>query len=121
MTEPIIGIYRITHVESGRVYVGSSRNVAGRWRKHQSELNLARHKCRALLRDYQRAPELRFELLEACEFEVLGVRERGWITDLKRAGVKLYNEVLLEERKDVSRVAEKLWEIDKAYKANRRC
>lgn len=64
-------------------------------------------------------PELRFELLEACDFEVLGARERVWIATLKREGVRLYNEVLLEERQDVSRVAAKLWEIDKAYKAER--
>jgi hypothetical protein len=39
----ICGIYTITHIESGKVYVGSSVHVNERCRVHRNLLNLKKH------------------------------------------------------------------------------
>lgn len=39
----LIGIYAIRHVASGKTYIGSSSNIASRWRQHKSGLNLKKH------------------------------------------------------------------------------
>lgn len=38
-----IGVYRITHIESGRYYIGSSKHISVRFGQHRSALDLGRH------------------------------------------------------------------------------
>ena len=76
------GVYKITELESGKVYVGQAVDVAERWRQHikrglgaepvtQNKLYPAMHKL---------GPEnFTFELIEDCPREELNERERYWI------------------------------------------
>lgn len=79
---PHTGIYKITNVDDGRIYVGQAVDVAERWRQHikrglgaepitQNKLYPAMHEI---------GPEhFRFELIEDCPRDKLNERERYWI------------------------------------------
>lgn len=75
------GIYSITHIESGRVYVGSSKCIADRWRQHRRALRAGKHHSSYLQRAWSKYGEdaFRFEVLEACDLDVLIQREAHWM------------------------------------------
>jgi group I intron endonuclease len=76
------GIYAITHVESGRKYVGQSSDMPRRWRRHiqLARLGDGRHLYCAI-RKYG-ADAFKFEVLETCCPEMLNERELHWIAAL---------------------------------------
>lgn len=51
MTIPASGIYKITNIYSGKVYVGQSKNIFKRRMQHFSELERGTHKNAALQAD----------------------------------------------------------------------
>lgn len=78
------GIYRIRHVD-GKVYVGSSVNVARRWIQHRSDLENRRHRCPELQAAWIKhgASAFTFEVLELVPGRSdLVPREQAWIDDL---------------------------------------
>ena len=44
----VSGIYKIVHKESGKFYLGSSKNIKGRMRTHVKQLEGNRHHCQHL-------------------------------------------------------------------------
>ncbi len=81
----IIGVYAITHRVSGRRYIGSSIDVAGRWSRHLRYLRNRRHQ-RLLQRAWDKygADAFDFTVVELCSVKELRVREQAWI-DWSRA------------------------------------
>jgi hypothetical protein len=81
------GIYAIIHVATGRRYVGSTGDVAGRLRAHCKDLRGGRHHCRHLQNAWNKYGEAAFgfEVLEECpcEAKVLLAREQAWIDTFK--------------------------------------
>ena len=78
------GVYAIIHQPSGRTYVGSSRNIANRWRQHLQRLNAGTHHAGAL-RDLwlaDGAGAFTFTVLEQCHIEELALREQEWLDSL---------------------------------------
>lgn len=75
------GIYAIRHVATGRVYVGSSKDVPSRWRCHRSELRRNKHPSPYLQRSWNRHGEsaFSFEVLEDCSVAELAMREQHWM------------------------------------------
>lgn len=95
------GIYKITHIASGKCYIGGSINVEKRWKLHHA--NLKSHGYYRISKNtLNRTPEIRhcgggdrmvqfcrqnnlslqdfcFELLEECFPENLREREHCWI------------------------------------------
>lgn len=62
---PPMGVYAIRHAASGRVRVGSSRDVHARLTRIQFELRLGRHLDRKLQALWQQDPaQLSFEVVE---------------------------------------------------------
>jgi group I intron endonuclease len=59
-------IYVITHVASGKRYVGSTVNPSGRWITHRSKLNCGKHHCSHLQRAWKKygAAAFVFSVLE---------------------------------------------------------
>jgi group I intron endonuclease len=49
------GIYRIRHLVSGKVYVGSAKNIRSRWHHHRSDLALKKHHCISLQRAWDKS------------------------------------------------------------------
>lgn len=75
----LTGIYAIRHVASGRVYVGSSQNIAGRWRQHKHLLRRGEHKNPKLMNAWAKYGEdaFAFEVLELCaESDLLTLEQR---------------------------------------------
>lgn len=66
MKKRACGIYAIRHRESGKVYIGSSIDIALRWRVHRSQLNCGKHHSRFLQRAWSKYGEgaFVFELVE---------------------------------------------------------
>lgn len=80
---PKIGIYKITNLCNGKVYIGQSQNILRRFRRHKEE------SCRETSKSYDlplyRAmrkygiENFNFEILEECSKGKLDDREKFWI------------------------------------------
>ncbi len=77
------GIYSITHLDSGRRYVGSAKNVSRRLSVHRANLRGGKHFCRYLQNAWNKYGEsaFRFEAIEAClnSQVILLAREQHWL------------------------------------------
>jgi group I intron endonuclease len=79
------GIYAITHVASGRVYVGSAVDVTMRWHIHRHHLNHGTHHAIRLQTAWAEAgaKAFTFSVLEAVALKAdLLTREQWWIDEL---------------------------------------
>ena len=85
------GVYAIRHIASGRVYVGSSLDVYGRWASHTKALIKGRHHSIHLQRAWTKygSDAFEFVVLEWCDAEERVAREQCYI-DLHRASDKAY-------------------------------
>ena len=75
------GIYKIAHVPTGRLYIGSAVNVRIRWMQHARELDAGEHGNARLQNAWAKygKSEFSFEILEECEPSQLLVREQHWL------------------------------------------
>jgi group I intron endonuclease len=88
--KPICGIYKITHRESGKCYIGQSVDVFKRWQGHS---NLAVKKKSAIQNAFvlYGIDKFSFEVVEECEREMLNDREVHWIAYFGSFGQGGYN------------------------------
>lgn len=81
----MIGIYSITHMRTGRTYIGSSRCMSARWARHRRLLRQGIHqnpKLQAVWSKYGE-PEFIFALVEVVDDPTqLKVREQAWLDDM---------------------------------------
>lgn len=77
------GIYKITNLVNGKVYVGQSTNIPTRWRRHRAEVNNPNndYPLYRAMRKYG-LENFSFEIIEECSKELLDSRERYWIKTL---------------------------------------
>lgn len=75
----MIGIYRITHLTTGRHYVGQSQDIQRRWKQHQRRTNS--HISLALEKYGLEAFEL--VVLQECKVEELDRFEEFWVAKLE--------------------------------------
>lgn len=96
MAEEIIcGIYKITNLINGKMYVGQSVDIDKRWREHKRELNLNHHYNRYLQKSWNKykAENFEFSILEVvkrCKGD-LNEREIYWIDNLSTFQPAGYN------------------------------
>lgn len=81
------GIYAIVHPPSGRPYIGSSRDIIGRWAGHQKQLQAGTHGNSHLQRAWGKygRSAFRFIILEHCHISELLSREQFWIDQTQAA------------------------------------
>lgn len=81
------GIYSITHVASGRKYVGQARHFGRRWGCHRSQLRRGVHHSSVLQRAWDKygADAFVFAVLERVAPDLLCDREQHWIDTLSPA------------------------------------
>lgn len=72
------GIYEIRHIESGKCYVGSSRDIKQRWYGHKALLRRGKHHSRRLQRSWTKYGEhaFSFSVLIICGVENLALYEQ---------------------------------------------
>lgn len=77
------GIYKITNIKNGKIYIGQSINIERRWKRHLSaSKNPKSHEYNAPLHIDMRKfgdEAFKIEVLEECVQEKLNEREKYWI------------------------------------------
>ena len=92
MTRPLSGIYKISNLLNGKMYIGQSKNVYEREAEHFTALRRNRHPNKSMQRDWNKDNHgFRFDVLEFCPIDKLNEREKYWI-DGFNAIEKGYNE-----------------------------
>ena len=79
------GIYKITNLKNGMVYIGQSINVCNRMCQHRSDLRGNRHNNDKLQKSWNKYGEdnFMFETIEICKKSQLNDREVYWINYYK--------------------------------------
>lgn len=77
----MIGIYKITCMGNGKVYVGQSIRIKQRWKEHQSDLKNNKHYNHYLQNAYNKYGKnsFKYEILEQCPKTKLNEREEFYI------------------------------------------
>jgi len=78
----ISGVYQITCLANNKIYIGSSKNIYYRWKKHKQALVKSKHKNIYLQRSWNLYHEenFAFEILEeVSNLELLIGREQFWL------------------------------------------
>lgn len=86
------GIYKVTNILNGKIYVGKSVDIQARWTTHlresmiddkqwQANYRGVKTPFHAAIRKYG-ADNFTFEVIEECAFEQLNDREKYWIKTL---------------------------------------
>lgn len=75
------GIYKITCITTGKVYVGSAFDFDRREIEHRYHLKRGDHHCRHLQNAWNKhgADNFQFEIIEECSIELLQTREQFWL------------------------------------------
>jgi group I intron endonuclease len=75
------GVYQIRNLVTGRIYIGSSTNVATRWYQHRRGMKDGVPPCRSMSDDLRRhgMESFVFEILEKCDRKVTRVCEQKWL------------------------------------------
>lgn len=74
----MIGIYKITKISNGKMYIGQSNNIERRFKEHQSVGKQSRIPVDAAIQKYG-VHAFTYEILEECPVEKLNEREQYWI------------------------------------------
>jgi len=102
---PMCGIYKITNSDTGRVYVGQSKDIIGRWKEHLGDLVKGKHCNKKLLEDFQKTGLESFvaEVICLCSQEELLVLESKYIHEYEQLGGVYNNSQISGERMGVLR------------------
>lgn len=75
------GIYKITSLSNGKIYIGQSKNLSERYKSHLYNLRNNKHGNSHLQSAYNKYGEMNFEysIIEECLLEDLNEREIYWI------------------------------------------
>ena len=81
----VSGIYKIINLINNKCYIGSSKNIKDRWRKHKKDLKSNCHHSIILQRSYNKHGDAKFsyEIIEICEVDKLLEREQYYILELE--------------------------------------
>lgn len=83
MTLSLSGIYKITNLTNGKVYVGQSQNIFMRRKQHFTQLRRGVHENKQMQEDWNHNNRgFRWDVIEYCPIEKLNEREQYWITTL---------------------------------------
>ncbi|MEK3917625.1 DUF2087 domain-containing protein [Paenibacillus sp. FSL H7-0331] len=101
-TKRPMGIYQIRNTVNGKIFIGSSRNLDGRWNRHQFELGMGMERNKAFESEWKELgdKQFAFETLELLEERMEGYQDidqeletmlAKWIEKLQPFGERGYN------------------------------
>ena len=111
MSHPkICGVYKITHIASGKSYIGVSKDINRRWAEHRACSGRRNSAIYAAIRKHG-IDSFSWQIIEQCEVDMLPVREQHWIAvfDTFRNGYNLTTggehkkEISYETRQKISK------------------
>lgn len=78
----MIGIYKITNLLNGKIYIGQSSNIEKRWAQHKSPYEQNRHKQYPLYQAINKygIKNFSFEILEECTIDQLNLKQKEYIS-----------------------------------------
>jgi len=81
----MIGIYKITNLENGKMYVGQSVDINRRWKNHKRLLNNNKHQNKHLQSSWNiyGSEKFEFSIIELCNENELDEKEIYWIDKLR--------------------------------------
>lgn len=80
MTLPASGIYKITNLLNGKVYIGQSQNIFKRKMQHFTALRQGHHENKQMQKDWNTNNHgFRWDVVEFCSLDKLNEREHYWI------------------------------------------
>ncbi len=87
------GIYKITNIINGKIYIGSAINIKKRKTYHLWELNNNKHSNKHLQKSFNKYGEtaFKFDTIENCEINDCVKREQFYIDLFISQGVNMYN------------------------------
>ncbi|HRX52291.1 MAG TPA: metalloregulator ArsR/SmtB family transcription factor [Candidatus Krumholzibacteria bacterium] len=95
------GVYAVRNERTGRVLLGSARNLHGPLNRHRAQLDFGSHPNKALQKDWRElgADAFAFEILEMVDAKLEGLErdaalkalEQAWIARLQPFGERCYN------------------------------
>lgn len=93
MREKICGVYKITNMVNGKIYVGSSKDIKTRWSQHKKKLNSETHGNSHLQSAWilYGRDSFVFEVLEECSVEKQFEREQYYLNVLNPFDDNGYN------------------------------
>ena len=79
-----VAIYKITHIASGKIYIGSTVNPKQRLIHHRNDLNKGRHPAKRLQNSWRKYGQdaFSFEIIEVCAEQKRTEREQHYIDEL---------------------------------------
>ncbi len=126
-----MGIYKIENKVNGKIYIGSSKNIENRWKKHKYDLRSNNHHSEHMQNAWNKygKENFIFKIIEEIRDEnILIEREQYWINALKsynidigyniayRAGVPSNQELICK----VFAVKNRMMLLNKEYTKNER-
>lgn len=93
MKKKICGVYKITNIVNGKLYVGSLKDIEYRWSQHRDELNKGTHGNPHLQRAWNKYGQssFKFEVIEECEPSIQFEREQFYLNTLSPFDDNGYN------------------------------
>lgn len=81
----ITGIYKIQNTINDKIYVGQSRDIRNRWKRHVKDLNCGCHENNHLQAAWNKYGQsvFRFDLIEECSVAELDEKEQYWIAQCR--------------------------------------
>ena len=74
------GIYKITNLKNGKVYIGQSKNIFERKLQHFTALHTHWHENTQMQKDWNKDSHgFRWDVVEYCPLNKLNEREKFWI------------------------------------------
>ena len=87
------GVFQVRNTGNDKIFVSSSTNLNGIWNRMKFELNMGKHRNKALQADWKMFGEAQFK------YEILSELEETEGETNHRAGLKVLEEMILEELK----------------------
>lgn len=138
--QSIPGIYKITNITSGKIYIGCASNIRTRINGHLYDLRRNKHKNSYLQRAWTKYGEENFifEMIEKCNISNLHAREHYWVNEfncLDRStgynlkptdpnGCSIHSEVTIEKLRQANKgkkPSQACIEAGKIYNASEEC